>query len=233
MRRYCLCTCSCRQHACCVWNLCAGCEHRYGVVPRSSHAAALAAGWASRNVKSFTCQQCGPNQVPFLPGSNLLAAWDGAKWSFRCHDSNDSSSGSSFGSSSSNDQAGGEPPATSSILVGTVVPEEIGHLPAAARTRPRVSTASAGDVEVWYKEGIRAQAADGSVTTVSHKSYTYAPWWPGQCIDCALVGGTADPTGTFCGERALATGGRLLDVVMLLLCCSHTTSLSSWHHCDG
>jgi hypothetical protein len=28
----------------------------------------------------------------------------------------------------------------------------------------------------------------------------YAPWWPGQCIDCNMVNGEADPTGTFCGK---------------------------------
>jgi hypothetical protein len=30
--------------------------------------------------------------------------------------------------------------------------------------------------------------------------FVASPWWPGQCVDCALAGGVADPTGTFCSE---------------------------------
>jgi hypothetical protein len=57
---------------------------------------------------------------------------------------------------------------------------------------------------VWYQAGMRMlQKGSSSSSSSSGEDglqSKYAPWLPGQCIDCALVGGTADPTGTFCGE---------------------------------
>jgi hypothetical protein len=58
-------------------------------------------------------------------------------------------------------------------------------------------------VQAWYQAGIRVHPKRSSSDSSGNEDgqhSEYAPWLPGQCIDCSLAGGTADPTGTFCGE---------------------------------
>jgi hypothetical protein len=44
----------------------------------------------------------------------------------------------------------------------------------------------------WYARGRRRDRSRGG--------HVCAPWWPGQCIDCSVVGAAADASGTYCGE---------------------------------
>jgi hypothetical protein len=320
--------------------VCVGCEDGYGVWPLNSQQSATAEGWTARYVKSFTCQPCGPNQVPFLPGSNVLAAWDGSDWTLQCQDNTrgirsgnmgsqggnsvglDASGGATDGATPSYEHSGtptppsdagrsaGSPPVAyapkppapgaqnseapaptsdsavssdaaasapskgwskpntlgrrlakfgdASLAVNSVV-ESATAMPLGRPTEPPVVTAAqtgtqpsaskyisrcetgnlflncpaelkswmqlqvfdtclldanhvlntsdcapaADGVEDWFQSGMRGQATKDGVSAASHNTYMNAPWWPGQCVDCALVGGTEDPTGTYCGEGIL------------------------------
>jgi len=110
-------------------------------------------------------------------------------------------------------QEDGGPRPSVSLLVGPVVEEDSGPMPVAARTRASVARAQHPSVAAtpamessrsWYQMGMRALPTSGVVGSASHGGYTYAPWWPGQCIACNLVGGVADPSGKFCGESSVA-----------------------------
>lgn len=63
--------------------------------------------------------------------------------------------------------------------------------------------ASAEAAAAWYASGVQQAGIGGQLPMAVEDpdtTFVHAPWWPGQCIDCSIVGGKADPTGTFCGE---------------------------------
>jgi hypothetical protein len=84
-----------------------------------------------------------------------------------------------------------------------------------------VQAAHAKHMQDWYncgrrhKPGRSSSSSGGSSSYSSSSSggsgggggsYIVAPWWPGQCIDCSVVGSTADPTGTFCSKCVMFLG---------------------------
>jgi hypothetical protein len=245
---------------------CAGCKARYGVVPRGSKRAgssAIASAWANTYVKTFTCEQCKSNSVPFLPGSKLIVAYNGAKWSIRCEGS--SSGGGSGqpkgplanlpmpalpkpgGSGRPRRVAAGSAAQSSVVLeaASAAAAPATGDGTASAAVLPvdyapngaAVSTAAAAAAEgqsaetaaaqaaveathakgrqyaaTWYKRGRRRKTyhSGSSSSSSGGSSGSSAPWWPGQCIDCNVVGAKADPTGTYCSKsRQLFLSSRL------------------------
>jgi hypothetical protein len=211
---------------------------RHGVVPSSrasTRSAAVSAAWASSYIRRFTCKACSPNAVPFLPGSNLLVAWNGATWSIRCQGTyrpalltSTTAVIASTEPYSIRGGSGGYPsgsPAVAEAQLSTVVLEagaaaaQAADLHAAADATVAAAAASAADESVvqaahakhmqdWYKCGRRHKPGRSSSSSSSCSggsgsgggSYVVAPWWPGQCIDCSVVGSAADPTGTFCSK---------------------------------
>jgi hypothetical protein len=223
-----------------------GCVDGHGVVARGSKTAAAQTAWASTHyVRSFTCQACGPNQVPFLPGSNVLVVWDGATWGVKC---------ASSSSSGQNTQAPAVPPSNVELSSGLTTRRKRRAAAASAKSLPLATSTAAeapGAVQLpppappavvtesgpvatsadstvatqtavsasglqlpdtdfdsmharqrrqqedWYKRGRRRRSGSSSG---GGTKYDCAPWLPGQCIDCSLVGATADPTGTYCSK---------------------------------
>lgn len=219
------------------------------------HTTALSVAWANTYARTFTCQACSSNSVPFLPGSNLVAAYDGASWSIRCEKTTSSktlldqpvigsmdtltgpltsqqpgSTSLSTGAASGQDavvlEAGvplqqaapagagtADPAAPTTVAAGAA-----GTAAVTAGAAAADSAASASAVEAahsrgrrdqsWYKRGRRRRSGGSSSSSSSSGggggggNYVVAPWWPGQCVDCSVVGSTADPTNTYCSKCA-------------------------------
>jgi len=212
-----------------------GCSAGHGVVPKGTSSASVrASAWKSTYVKTFTCQACPENHVAFQPGSNLYVAFDGADWSLKCIGQSSGLTGRPkvappSGAGNVIDVVASVPtpgrPQGSPVVLSNYTVLEAGVMPMAAvatgaLVAPAGSDFSTAAVEVahakrrkqiqagWYRRGRRRTRGSGGRTT-----YDCAPWLPGQCIDCALVGAEADPTGTYCGKCTQAAR-QLLTVLL-------------------
>jgi hypothetical protein len=91
-------------------------------------------------------------------------------------------------------------------LVGTIYRAEaapVASASASAAAAAATATVGADAVQAWYQAGRRVQkqgSSSSSSGSEDGEQSEYAPWMPGQCIDCTLVGGTADLSGRFCGK---------------------------------
>jgi hypothetical protein len=117
--------------------------------------------------KSFICKECGENEVPFIPGSNLELVWDGSSWTLRLIDNGQGAkrgkaASGAKGAKRASSGSGRKPQDKLASLIRKVEVQRTEDQPAAAAAAGTADWGQDGGVALPYYQGQCVQCPEGS-----------------------------------------------------------------------